>query len=398
MNSVQRAAIASPTRYSLFVVNGQNTKGHTAVFLLYILILFGFSFHLYRSPIYSMDSIQYMGNALLMEDRNLAEIHRRVYDDVRRNVPKAALQGLLGHTSGAPEDQNESRRARAESPSRFAEFLPLFAIRPLYNQTLWLVSKTGMGLVRAGIAISVGSYFLIGILFFAWIRNYCGAWLSLVMSVLLMISHPLLALGRETTPDALATGLAFASLYLILEQKRFAAGMALLLASIYFRTDFVVLAGPVILATWLEGRLELWKAGILSFVAVASVLCINHYAGDYGIKMLYYRNFVGTPVVPGEMTVHFSLRDYLAAMRSSMTLLGDSFFFPFLLVGTIGLVSRQTRMLFALALAYVALHFLVLPNWEERWFGLFYLSMGVCAAAAAGLSARKATATVNKAD
>jgi len=68
-----------------------------------------------------MDSIQYMGNALLMEDRNLTEIHRRVYDDVRANVPKAALQGLLGHTPGAPEDQNESRQARAESPSRFAE-------------------------------------------------------------------------------------------------------------------------------------------------------------------------------------------------------------------------------------------------------------------------------------
>lgn len=104
-------------------------------------------------------------------------------------------------------------------------------------------------------------------------------------------------------------------------------GMALLLASIYFRTDFVVLAGPVILACWLQKRLDLWKAAVLSLIAVASVLCINYFAGDYGIKMLYYRNFVGVPIAPGEMTVQFSFRDYVAAFRSGITLAANSFLF-----------------------------------------------------------------------
>jgi hypothetical protein len=30
----------------------------------------------------------------------------------------------------------------------------------------------------------------------------------------------------------------------------------------------------------------------------------------------------------------------------------------------------------------VALHFLLLPNWQERWVGMFYLICGVCASAA----------------
>jgi len=34
------------------------------------------------------------------------------------------------------------------------------------------------------------------------------------------------------------------------------------------------------------------------------------------------------------------------------------------------------------ALAYVLLHFVALPNWQERWFGVFYLSMAVAAAEA----------------
>jgi hypothetical protein len=361
---------------------GQRSAANFAVFFLYVVMLGGSSIHLYRKPVYSMDSLQYMGNALLMEETDVGRLHERVYADVRRSVPKAEREGLLGHEARAPEDQNKSRRERAANPERFAEFLPLFAIRPLYNQSLWLVSKAGLGLVRSGILISVGSYFLLGILVFVWLRRYASPGFTLVVSILLMICSPITDLGRETTPDALATLIAFASLYLIFEERRLAPGVALLLASIFFRTDFVVLAGPTILACWLERRVELWKAGVLGFLAIASVFCINHFAGDYGMRMLYYRNFVGVPIAPGEMTAQFSFADYRAALRAGLTLASNSFFLPFLLLGTMGAVSRRMRTLFVVTLGYVLLHFLVLPNWQERWFAIFYLSAGVCAAAA----------------
>jgi hypothetical protein len=361
-----------------------------AIVGVYLLLLGGCSIHLYRKPIYDVDAIQYMGNALLMEETDVVRIHERVYAEIRRSVPAGDQEGLVGHQAGAPDDQNRSRRERAANPYRYAEFLPLFAIRPLYNQTLWLVSKTGLGLVRSGILISVGSYFLLGILVFLWIGRYASRMFAFAISLLLMISPPLTMLGRDPTADAMATLIAFAALYLIFEKKRFAPGVALLLASIYFRTDFVVLAGPTILACWLERRVDLWKACVLVLIAVASVLCINHFAGDYGIGMLYYRNFVGVPVAPAEMTVGLSLREYFAALRAGITLMTESFFIPFLLLGAIGVVVKPMRVLFAVTLAYASLHFLVLPNWQERWFGLFYLSMGVCAATAVGAVQRAA--------
>ncbi len=364
---------------------GRNhTATNKAIFFLYLLVLGGVSIHLYRRPVYDVDAIQYMGNALLMEETDIGRVHKRVYADVQRSVPQRERQSLLGEEPGAPEAQKKSRQGRAASAYRYAEFLPLFAIRPLYNQTLWLVSKSGLGLVRSGILISVGSYFLLGILVFFWLGRYTSRMFTLAVSILLMISPPLADMGRDPTPDALATLIALGALYLIFEKRRIVPGMALLLASIYFRTDFVVLAGPTILACWLERRIDFWKAGALALVAVASVLCINHFAGDYGIEMLYYRNFIGVPIAPGEMTVRFSVRDYLAAFRSGATLAANSFLLPFLLLGTVGVVSKRMRVLFLVALAYVVLHFLVLPNWQERWFGLFYLSMGVCAATAAG--------------
>jgi hypothetical protein len=73
-------------------------------------------------------------------------------------------------------------------------------------------------------------------------------------------------------------------------------------------------------------------ASVLALLAVASVFCINHFAGDYGIGMLYYRNFVGVPVAPAEMTVGLSWREYVAALRSGITLMAESFFLPFLLL------------------------------------------------------------------
>jgi hypothetical protein len=368
----------------------QNGFRRKAIAGVYLLLLGGCSIHLYRRPIYDVDAIQYMGNALLMEDTDMVRIHERVYAEIQRSVPTADRESLVGHQAGAPEDQNRSRRERAANPYRYAEFLPLFAIRPLYNQTLWLVSKTGLGLVRSGILISVGSYFLLGILLFLWIGRYASRMFTFAISLLLMISPPLTMLGRDPTADALATLIAFAALYLIFEKQRFAPGVASLLASIYFRTDFVVLAGPTILACWLERRVTLWKACVLVLLAVASVLCISHFAGDYGIGMLYYRNFIGVPVAPAEMTVGLSLREYFAALRAGITLMTESFFIPFLLLGTIGVVAGRMRVLFAVTLAYASLHFLVLPNWQERWFGLFYLSMGVCAATAVGTVQRAA--------
>ena len=110
-----------------------------SVFFLYVLALGVASIHLYRTPIYAMDSLQYMGNALLMEDTDIVSVHRRVYAELNRWVPEGARRGLLGNEPGAPQDQNDSRRERARSAERYAEFLPLFAIRPLYDQSICLL-------------------------------------------------------------------------------------------------------------------------------------------------------------------------------------------------------------------------------------------------------------------
>jgi hypothetical protein len=355
------------------------------VSFLYVAFLGASAFHLYRTPLYRMDALQYMGNALLMENRDLFEVHRGVYSEIYRSVPGPARDGLLGRQTGAPPDQNLSRELRSHDPYRFSEFLPFFAIRPLYNQLLYLLYKAGFGLFRSTILISAGSYFFLGIVLFAWARQHVNVMFASAFSMLMMMSPPIATLGRENISDALATLVAFGSLYLIFEKRLLTPGLVLALTSIYCRTDFVVLAIPVLVVCCYERKITFFQMTTLMTVAAGSVLLINYCAGDYGLRMLYYRNFVGTPTAPGEMTVLFSFHDYISAFRGSLSLVAGGFFFPFLALGLTGLFCRPRSVaVFGVALAYTGLHFVLLPNWEERWFAIFYLSAGVLAVTGLG--------------
>jgi hypothetical protein len=352
---------------------------------LYLIILGAISWHLYQAPLYRMDSLQYMGNALLIENTDIVQIHQRVYYEIQQSVPEPERDYLLGRQPDAPADQNISRASRSRDPYRFGEFLPFFAIRPLYNQLIYLLHAAGIGLMRSTILISCVAYFCLGVVLFVWIRSYSTPLIAIVLSTLVMLSSPMTTIGRENISDALATLVAFTGIFLICEKENLTPGMIVLLTSIYFRTDFVVLAIPLLISCWLKRRTTFWQTAVLAALAGGAVLLINYFAGDYGIKMLYYRNFVGTPSAPAEMTVLFSFRDYLSGLRRGITLAADSFFFPFLLIGVTGLLcAPRSRTIFSISLSYAGLHFLLLPNWEERWFVLFYLSMGVVAAMGLG--------------
>jgi hypothetical protein len=166
--------------------------------IIYLALIAGISHHLYKTPLYRMDALQYMGNALLMEKADIVRIHTQVYAAVRHSVPEAEQEGLLGYQADAPADQNHSRELRSHDPYRFGEFLPLFAIRPLYNQLIYVAFKAGAGLIGSTILISAISYFLLGSLLFVWIRKRSGQLVAATFSSLLMISPPMMSLEEKT--------------------------------------------------------------------------------------------------------------------------------------------------------------------------------------------------------
>jgi len=256
----------------------------------------------------------YMGNARLNDTTDPVKLHGLVYGELRATVPSSAF-GFLTGAPGEP-DQSGSKHERLVNAYHYTEFLPCFAIRPLYNQTIYRLSRTGLGLIRSIRLVSALSYFLMGILVFLWLRRYTPY--SPVFSFLIMLLPPVSLLGRNTTADALSVLLGLTSLFAIFELDRTAFGLGLLSVAIWIRTDNIVLIAPVIAVLCFQRRLQLWVGAVFAILSVAAVLVINHAAGDYGIRMLYYRNFLGTPLAPGEMIAHFTARQYVYFFLSGL--------------------------------------------------------------------------------
>ena len=178
---------------------------------IYVVLLGAVSIHLYRFPVYPMDTLGYMGNALLMKHLDPARIHELVYAEVHQ-MPERTEEDLLGIQITSDPTADASRHMRAKSVDSSTEFLPCFAIRPLYIQLLYVLS-TFVGLRRAAVLISVTSYFLLGSLTFAWCQRYVPSYYAATFCGVLMLTPPVILLGRTTLPDALFTLLAMSSLF-----------------------------------------------------------------------------------------------------------------------------------------------------------------------------------------
>jgi hypothetical protein len=342
------------------------------------------AFRAYQYPAYSSDGFEYMANVVAMHGASIREIHDTVYREVLAGVPRPTLDHLLGNDP-VETSQSRSFRDRAVNPYHFAEFLPCFAVRPVFNELVYVLHyKLGIGLLRATVLIAVLSYWAMGWILLAWISRYVASpWAELVC-LLLLLTPPIWDLARWPQPDALSCMISLLALYFILEKTWVTAGLTILLATVYVRTDNVLLVMSVLAyLSILNHTIDKTKAAILAAVAIGSVLLINHFAGDYGARMLYYRVFTAVPLAPGEMVVRFGFRDYLVALRAGVTAVIHGEFIPFALMGVVGLLRRPPSPILGLTIvsvAYCTSHFLIYPDVEERYFGLFFLARGVAAA------------------
>jgi hypothetical protein len=354
------------------------SKWPTLGFVVFLMLA---AFRSYHYPAYTSDGFVYMANAVAMRGVGIREIHDTVYREVRAGVPQPTLDHLLGNEP-VETAQSRSFRERAVNPYHFAEFLPCFAVRPAFNELVYVLHyELGIGLLRAPIVISVASFLAMGWIVLMWISRYVAAPWAQILSLLLVLTPGIWDLARWPQPDALCCMISLLALYFLLEKKWITAGLAILLASVYVRTDNVLLVlAALAYLSILTHTVDKTKAAILAAVATGSVFLINHYAGDYGARMLYYRAFLGVPLAPGEMTAHFGFHDYLVALRAGVSAILHGDFIAFTLIGVVGLLRRPPLAVLALmivALTYNAAHFLIYPLVEIRYFGLFYLAMGI---------------------
>ncbi len=92
------------------------------------------------------------------------------------------------------------------------------------------------------------------------------------------------------------------------------------------------------------------------------------------------------------MIVQFTARQYLRFFLAGFKSMLNSYVPLFLVLGLIGL-NRKTAPLLAVAITYAGLHYLILPNWMDRWMAILYLLTCMTAAYCVRLDAAVSQAT-----
>lgn len=352
---------------------------------VYVLLLTALASKAYFNSSYDIDMMGYIGNAVAISGAGIAEIHDTAYRAAASEMPDMVKDHLLGKDMEGSPSQWKSRQDRAVNAYDFAEYLPCFAIRPIYNELLYILHyKLGIGLVWSTIVIAVISYWLTGLLVFRWLTLYLSAWRAAVCSIFLMLAPPILGLARMNTPDGLSCLVCLAALYLIFERESLFWGLTLLCVSVYVRTDNVLLVlATLCYCSLLTKKLGIAKAAVLAALAVGSVEVINHFAGDYGMRMQYYRAFVAIPLAPAELVPKFGLADYMHAFKGGVSLTMYTSFPLFVFMGVVSLVAGAPgpiRTAVLLTFGYAIAHFVLFPAVQERFYGVFYVAAGLALA------------------
>ncbi len=243
---------------------------------------------------------------------------RPVSDDFDRYIYEALVRGRYQDVQSIyPIVKHENPRAEAssvlDSPGHLAQLEPLYAIRPLYLEIIALVARAGVSIPRAITLVSALSLFGIGMVLLGWTHRpaYCA---------LLMATPAIVLLGRIGTPDALSSLLVLSSVWALVRQ-RLLPGVLLLLASIWVRTDNILLVFLVLVWLAAIGKLSLSHTAVFALLAAASVVFINHFSGNYGWGVLFRYSFIGGRY-PADIAPQVSWRDYFRTLARGLGQVG----------------------------------------------------------------------------
>lgn len=332
--------------------------------IVFILLLSGVTAMAILKPKFDLDSLIYVASAV--HNRDAGEISRIAYGSLS-HIPDVSSMMTGEYQSGL-----------ASNPYYLCEQLPFYAIKPLYIAALSSLHALGLPYATALVLLSAGPYFLLGLLLWKWVTRHLGNWQALGTCGAIMLFPALLFIGRLVTPDSLGLLASAIAFYLILEREAYFYGCAVLVISIWVRTDMMILAGITMLLLLYRRRIDWAQFACLSSLALASNLAINHFSGNYGYRALLYHTFVQHIAAAGEVVVVFTPRMYVGAFARDlylMVLSSEIFVFAFMVLVTYKAV-KSANLYFDFALltvVYRVIFYILFPSVDVRYGALMYV-------------------------
>jgi hypothetical protein len=357
-------------------------------------------------PYYSWDMLAYSAAVLAFEEHGAEQVHAQTYALTQAAIPPAAYSKLV---TGETREDRAYRQDVARNAHDFMAQLPFYRIRPLYIAAVYIVTKTGLDLPHALVAVSVLGYVAIALLLWAWLRRHLPPHFALLLSALLALSPILIDVARATAPDALSAALILGALYALLEHRAPGVFALMMLLAICARTDNVILALLLLayLGIYGRGRVALSPPLFVLFgVAIAaSYFGINALAGNYGWAALFHHTFIGFTTHPDTMRASVSLATYAQAVFRGVRSVFNSSILIFAALGLIAYalptegnrrLARYNHVLLIIA-ATVLIRYALFPIFWDRLLVPYYLAVTIILIAKATDYVRVARASVRAA-
>lgn len=331
--------------------------------ILYVLFCLALATAAYLRPLPTYDRLLYAGAVASLRYSDPATVYRFARAEFDTQPSPFDFNSVANEPYFADVYNN---------PEHFSEQLGLFRVKLGYVTTGYALWRAGLPILTSLRLISAGSLLLVSLTLFLWT---CDA----VLSALLLLTPPMLNLGRTITADPFSTAIILLALFaLALRRHILAAG--LLLASVVIRSDNFLLV--LILLAWMAWRryLRASTATGLAVISVALWFLVNHFAGLYSWPVLMQHSFIQPEVAPITHPVAISFRGYLHAL-AELRAIPYTFMTIWILIAAAVWRCLPPRSFFRdllpLSGLYIAVRLLIFPNFDDRFFVWTYLIAGV---------------------
>lgn len=333
------------------------------VLLSYLLFCLALAAAAYLRPLPTFDRYLYAGAVASLRYSDPVTIHR---------IARAEFDAQPSPFNFAAVASEPYFADIRDNPDHFGQQMGLFRVKLGYVAAGYVLWRAGLPILTGLRLISACCLFVVGIAALAWTTDA-------VLSALLLLTPPILNMGRMVTADAFSTALVFLALF-ALTRKRFWFAVCLLLASLVVRPDNVVLV--LILLAWMTWRRQLRFRFSASCAAIAIAVynLVSRIAGLYSWRIFMQHSFIKPVIEPIRHPAFISLGGYLHAL-AGLRAIPYTFMTIWILVAAAVWKRLPQGSLFRdllpVAGIYIVVRLLIFPNLDDRFFVWTYLLAGV---------------------
>ncbi len=355
--------------------------------ILLLLYLAAMSVYFWNKQYYNWDIEAYMGIIYTLDDPEMpvAEIHQRVYSELRTEAPHIfEFPDVEETTIGV----NDYYKVLSQNPDAFGEELELFKVKPLYNWINFAFYKLGFSASKATAVPVIISYLLIimGVFIFTaklWKNNL----IALLIAMLISLFKPLQDATRHASPDMLAAVFLLASFYCLFYTKNKVAYTVFAMLAVLARPEFMLLfAIFTVLKIILEQSVKKNTELLTGLLFIVSSFGIIQLANKVSWGTLVMNQFIKVQYFPVSAPEAFDQSAYIRYLKENILLEFNSSYFVILLLFAVLVFGAtfyrncqlnkadQNRILLIAAIYMtVMVRFLVFPMLVNRMMVGFYL-------------------------